>query len=73
MTRMRLLLRTACHPEIAWASLKVSLFVGALLNLVNQGEALLNGGMIDWRRGILNFLVPYCVASYCAAQNAIRK
>ena len=63
MTRMRLLLRTACHPEIAWASLKVSLFVGALLN----------GGMIDWRRGILNFLVPYCVASYCAAQNAIRK
>lgn len=73
MTRIRAILRTACRPEIAWASLKVSLFVGVLLNLVNQGGALLDGGTIDWGRGILNFLVPYCVASYSAALNAIQE
>lgn len=73
MRRIRTILRAACCPEIAWASLKVSLFVGVLLNLVNQGGALLNGGTIDWGRGILNLLVPYCVSSYSAALNATRK
>lgn len=73
MKRVGVIVCTACCPEIAWAALKISLLVGVLLNLANQGEALLNGGAIDWSRGFLNFLVPYCVSSYSAALNAIRK
>lgn len=73
MKRIGLILRTACRPEIACAALKVSLFVGLLLNLVNQGATVLDGGALDWRRGIMNFLVPYCVSSYSAALNTLRK
>lgn len=68
-----MILRTACRPDIVRAALKVSLFVGVLLNLVNQGETVLEGGVIDWSRGFLNFLVPYCVSSYSAGLNATRK
>ncbi|MCC4116265.1 nitrate/nitrite transporter NrtS [Aromatoleum toluclasticum] len=73
MTRLVTLLRTACRREIAGAALKVSLVVGVVLNLVNQGGALLDNGPIDWARGLLNFLVPYCVSSYSAALDATRK
>lgn len=73
MMRIAVILRTACRADIACAALKVSLFVGVLLNLVNQGATLLDGGTVDWSRGILNFLVPYCVSSYSAALNATRK
>lgn len=68
-----MILRAACRPDIARAALKVSLFVGVLLNLVNQGATVLDGGAVDWSRGFLNFLVPYCVSSYSAALNATRK
>jgi len=40
---------------------------------VNQGATVLDGGAVDWSRGFLNFLVPYCVSSYSAALNATRK
>lgn len=73
MNRARAVLRAACRPEIARTALKVSLVVGAVLNLVNQGDALLAGRPVDWGRGLLNFLVPYCVSSYSAALNAIRE
>ncbi|WP_323055045.1 nitrate/nitrite transporter NrtS [Microbulbifer thermotolerans] len=50
---------------------RVSLVVGALLNAINQGPALTTGQEIDWLKVLLNFVVPYCVASYSAARNQI--
>ncbi|MCK9983806.1 MAG: hypothetical protein AzoDbin1_00278 [Azoarcus sp.] len=73
MTRLSNVMRTACRPEIACSALKVSLVVGVMLNLVNQWGAVFGGGPVDWGRGLLNFLVPYCVSSYSAALNATRK
>ncbi|AYH43846.1 nitrate/nitrite transporter NrtS [Azoarcus sp. DN11] len=73
MSRPVAVLCAACRPEIASAALKVSLVVGVMLNGVNQGGVLLDGGAIDWGRGLLNFLVPYCVSSYSAALNATRE
>lgn len=52
-------------------ALKIALVVGSLLNLVNQGESLLQGGSISWLHLALNYLVPYCVASYSATRNEI--
>lgn len=52
-------------------ALKIALVVGSLLNLVNQGESLLRGGSISWLHLALNYLVPYCVASYSATRNEI--
>jgi hypothetical protein len=47
-------------------SLIVTLVVGSVLNLINQGHALLTGGPIDWTKFLLNFVVPYCVSTYGA-------
>ena len=39
---------------------------GAILNLINQGDALFGHGDIDFTKIILTFAVPYCVATYGA-------
>ena len=40
--------------------------VGAILNLINQGDALFGGGQLNFTKLILTFAVPYCVATYGA-------
>ncbi|GAB4118084.1 MAG: hypothetical protein Fur0026_06970 [Sideroxydans sp.] len=63
--------KIALSRHIVINSLKIAAVVGTLLSLVNQGEALLHGGTISWLHLWLNYLVPYCVASYSAAKNEI--
>jgi hypothetical protein len=63
------LLQTALKPHIARNAVKIALVVGSVLNLINQGEALWRGSGVSWPHVLLNFLVPYCVASYSAAKN----
>jgi len=52
-------------------AIKVSLFVGTTLNLINQGPAILNADPISFWKLALNYLVPYLVASYSAAKMRI--
>ena len=52
-------------------SLIVTLVVGTLLNLINQGDALVTGGPVNWAKLILTYAVPFCVASY-GAWSALR-
>lgn len=66
-------LRTSLSRHIALNALKVALVVGTLLNLVNQGEQLLLGENVSIFHLLLNYLVPYSVASYSAAKNQIEK
>ncbi|CAH1198320.1 conserved hypothetical protein [Candidatus Nitrotoga sp. BS] len=66
MTRF---LKTATSRHIVINALKIALVVGSLLNLVNQGGDMLHGVTISWFQLILNYLVPYCVASYSAVKN----
>lgn len=47
-------------------SLAVALIVGAVLNLINQGDALFGRGHLNLTKIILTFVVPYCVATYGA-------
>jgi len=65
------LLRAAFSKNILNTSLKISLIVGTILNLINQGENLVHGENISWFHLSLNYLVPYLVASYSAAKNAV--
>jgi hypothetical protein len=44
----------------------VALVVGAILNLINQGDALFARRALDWVKIILTFAVPYCVSTYGA-------
>jgi hypothetical protein len=47
-------------------SLVVALIVGTILNLINQGDALLGEGQVNLAKIVLTFAVPYCVATYGA-------
>ncbi|WP_164844010.1 nitrate/nitrite transporter NrtS [Croceicoccus ponticola] len=47
-------------------SLAVALIVGLILNLINQGDRLLDMQGVVWWRAALTFIVPFCVASYGA-------
>ena len=47
-------------------SLWVALIVGTLLNLINQGDALLAHRRIDLVKLVLTYLVPYFVSTYGA-------
>lgn len=70
---MKALLQLACSARIARSALPIAFLVGTVLNLVNQGEIILAGDAVDWLRLLLNYLVPYCVASYSAAKNELMR
>ncbi|MDD2700791.1 MAG: nitrate/nitrite transporter NrtS [Sideroxydans sp.] len=71
--RLIRLLSIASRRQIMLPALKVALVVGTLLNLVNQGGNLLSGGPINLTQMLLNFVVPFCVSSYSAARNEMRR
>ena len=47
-------------------SLIVALIVGTILNLINQGDAMIAGLPLDITKLLLTYLVPYCVSTYGA-------
>lgn len=62
-----------CFSEgVPRRSLAVALVVGTILNLINQGDALLAGRDLDAAKALLTFLVPYCVATYGAVSYRLR-
>lgn len=67
------LLRTACQRPIVVAAVKVALVVGTILNMINQGGRVLDGMPLSWFHVVLNYLVPYCVSTYSAARNEMRR
>lgn len=71
MNRIRRLVRAATKRCIVMSALKVALVVGTALNLINQWEYLLGGKGIMIGHLLLNYLVPFCVATYSAATTAV--
>lgn len=63
----RLLMHMLSRPVVTNA-IKVSLFVGTCLNAINQGTAIWDGAGVEWSKVMLNYVVPYLVASYSAAK-----
>ena len=59
-----------CHCAVSGGvprrSLVVALIVGTVLNLINQGDAMLSGMPIDLTKLLLTYLVPYFVNTYGA-------
>jgi hypothetical protein len=53
-------------------SLVVALIVGTILNLINQGDALVAGARLNLTKLILTFAVPYAVATYGAVSYRLR-
>lgn len=64
--------RLMLQPHNAKSALMVSLVVGTVLNVVNNGEQIWMHHTVNlWHVG-MNFFVPYCVSSYSAARNEAR-
>lgn len=55
------------RPVVGGAA-RVAIVVGTCLNIINQGVAIWHGGDIDWSRFLMNYAVPFLVASYSAAK-----
>jgi hypothetical protein len=53
-------------------SLLVGVVVGTILNLINQGDAVVAGRRPDLLKLLLTYLVPYCVATYGAVSFRLR-
>ena len=60
-------LRSFLEPQIVATAARVSLAVGTMLNLINQGPELFAHRGLSWPKIALNYIVPYCVATYSAA------
>ena len=52
-------------------SLYVALIVGTILNLINQGDALLGSAAVNWSKLLLTFCIPYAVCTYGAVSTKI--
>ena len=65
--------RIAFSRFVVVKAIKVALIVGIILNLINQGDALvqLQFRNINWLKFILTFFVPYGVSTYSAAMAVI--
>jgi hypothetical protein len=53
-------------------SLYVAFIVGTVLNVINQGDALLGMASINWLKIILTYCVPYAVCTYGAVSYQLR-
>jgi methyl-accepting chemotaxis protein len=65
ISRYRALRRALTWP-IASRSLATMAVVGTILNVINQGDAILWSGAINWWKVLLTYCVPFCVATFGA-------
>ena len=61
-----LVIHYALSDSIPLRSFYVALVVGTVLNLINQGDALLGPGHDNWIKVVLTYFVPYAVSTYGA-------
>ncbi len=62
----------ASSPSVVKLALRTSLFIGTLLNLINQGDALLGDGEVQLFKLCLTYVVPYGVATYSATSITLK-
>lgn len=68
MKYLSLYYKIATSSGVMKRALKVTLIVGIILNLINQGEVLINLELanLNFTKFFLTFLVPYSVTTYTA-------
>lgn len=64
MLNSRSFLSLATQRSVVVRATKISLIVGVILFVINQGDLLISGAKINWWKAVLTFAVPYCVSTY---------
>lgn len=72
-TRAASILALMFSRRIAWSAVKVSLVVGTVLNVINNGQQFWAHHTVNWWQVAMNFVVPFCVSSYSAARNEAQR
>ena len=72
MSTLKRACRCALSDGIPRRSFYVALVVGTILNLINQGDALLGAASINWIKIVLTYFVPYAVCTYGAVSHQLR-
>lgn len=62
----------AVSDGVPQRSLAVALVVGTVLNLINQGDAILGSAPVNWLKLALTYLVPYAVCTYGAVAHQLK-
>jgi Mg/Co/Ni transporter MgtE len=64
----------ALRKDIIITSIKVSLVVGFILNIINQGDLLFSFqfNKINWLKLLLTFAVPYIVTTYASVKERLK-
>lgn len=57
-------LKVALSGPCLARAVAVMIIVGTILNLINQGEAIFQGGPINLLKLLLTYFVPFCVSTY---------
>ncbi|MGE0852597.1 MAG: nitrate/nitrite transporter NrtS [Hyphomicrobiaceae bacterium] len=70
-SRWRFACACALSDGVPLRSLCVALVVGTVLNLINQGDAILTMGHVNWIKVALTYCVPYAVCTYGAVSSQI--
>ncbi len=66
MSRLSRICACCLSDGVPKRSFIVALIVGTILNLINQGDALLGAASLNVTKVLLTYVVPYCVATYGA-------
>lgn len=69
---LRSALRIACTRDIVRSALVTAMVVGTVLNMVNQGARWLDGDGLLLGHFLLNYAVPYLVATYSAVRTRLQ-
>ena len=70
--RLSLILELASDKISLLNSIKVSIIVGVILNLINQGNAVFNFNKISVGKFFLTFLVPFLVSVYSSVSTKLK-
>ena len=58
--------KLAMRRDIVKRSLIVAVIVGTILNLINQGDAMVDPSKFELVKCLLTYLVPFCVSTFGA-------
>ncbi len=72
MFNLKLACRYACSNGVPRRSLYVALIVGTILNVINQGDALLGLAAVNWFKLALTYCVPYAVYTFGAVSTHLK-
>jgi hypothetical protein len=66
MQMLRRVIHYSLSDGVPFRSGCAAIVVGTILNLINQGDAILEAASLNWIKIVLTYFVPYAVSTYGA-------